>query len=107
MSLIRSILPLRPRCFKTQAEVLDHIAKHPKQTGPIKLYNIILRRTDSKKLLEALITAGFTYEHSMKIVKAIKHENIIIRNTHYERAEHIAQIMHQHDNSLKVSITEA
>jgi hypothetical protein len=106
MDIIRSILPLKPR-FKNEADITNYITKNKKQTSPIKLYNVILRKTDSTGLLNALITTGFTYNHSNNIIKAVKHENIIITNTHYERAEHIAQTIHEHDTSLKVSITEA
>lgn len=90
--------------LQSKLDNLSNIDQNKQYTN-CKLFNVIVRRTSSTNLAKALDTARFSQQHINKIIKAASNENVIIATLHYEKAEHIANILIENDPSLRVSIT--
>jgi len=91
----------------TEEQVTTYIKDCIKRNEGCQHYHLMIRQTEDKDLARALLACGFPYELVRKAEEKAKLDHVIVATVHYERAEHLAEMLRKENPALKVSIMEA
>ena len=95
------------KTFQSREDIVRYVraAEQHSQESPRGTCYLILGRTESPGLPEALRAAHFHPAHARRIVRAARRENLIIGLLHRERAELLAELMKAKDSDISLTVT--